>query len=212
MTHIFVATASHDGKVCAEYLHSMFATDRDLRERGIPWTVSFVSGDPYIDHARNVLLEQFWRSTATHCLFIDSDVGWKAEDVQRLLRMDVPVCAGVYRYKVAEVQFPMIPKMADGKIVKHGQYIEADGVPAGFLMIRRDALERMREAYPQLHCGKFFAAFTPAVFNGEWQPEDYLFCLRWRDVGGKILVDPHCDLSHTDGKTAFRGTLAQNMP
>jgi hypothetical protein len=46
--------------------------------------------------------------------------------------------------------------------------------------------------------------------SGRYLSEDYAFCRRWRDIGGKIWVDLHCKLLHL-GQHNFRGDLAESL-
>jgi hypothetical protein len=90
----------------------------------------------------------------------------------------------------------------------------------GFMLIRRSCLERMVFAYPQT---KYALAHTYpivkeqstnqyALFDCMIEPgtniylsEDFTFCRRWRDIGGKIWLDPQSRLSHY-GMWRFQGT------
>jgi hypothetical protein len=40
--------------------------------------------------------------------------------------------------------------------------------------------------------------------------EDYAFCRRWRDIGGKVYADMQSDLGHL-GQHVFRGNLAESI-
>jgi hypothetical protein len=40
--------------------------------------------------------------------------------------------------------------------------------------------------------------------------EDYAFCRRWIDIGGKVWVDLQCRLLHL-GQHNFRGDLAESL-
>ena len=40
--------------------------------------------------------------------------------------------------------------------------------------------------------------------------EDYAFCRRWIDIGGKVWVDLQCKLQHL-GQHNFRGDLAESL-
>lgn len=90
----------------------------------------------------------------------------------------------------------------------------------GFMMIRRSCFERMMLAYPET---KYTVAHTYpipkerspnqfALFDCMIEPgtdiylsEDFTFCRRWRQIGGKIWLDPRARLTHT-GNYKFQGT------
>jgi hypothetical protein len=46
--------------------------------------------------------------------------------------------------------------------------------------------------------------------SGRCLSEDYAFCRRWRDIGGKVFVDLQCNLMHL-GQHMFRGDLAESL-
>jgi hypothetical protein len=165
---------------------------------------------------RNQILAQFLASDATDLVFIDSDIGWEAKSLMRLISHDVPIVAGIYRRKVESVSFTV--QFADTKAVKRDRatgLIEAIRVGAGFLRIRRSAIERMIAAYPNLRysqplpSGKTeerYALFDTSLVNDGFCGEDYTFCDRWRATSGKIWIDPEITLRHL-GTTTYTGSI-----
>ncbi len=89
----------------------------------------------------------------------------------------------------------------------------------GFLMIRRQALERMCAHYPQLRYRRDhsidaatasdnrFALFECMIADdGTYLSEDFAFCKRWTDMGGEIWADLNSKLNHV-GPMTFYGDL-----
>jgi hypothetical protein len=93
----------------------------------------------------------------------------------------------------------------------------------GFLMIRRQVLERMcrHPAYASL---RFFGehshdalAGSPNRFalfecmidpnTGTYLSEDFAFCKRWTDIGGEIWADLQSRLDHV-GPSVFHGDVS----
>jgi hypothetical protein len=63
---------------------------------------------------------------------------------------------------------------------------------------------------PQRHLyWRFFDCMTDPD-SGRYLSEDYAFCRRWRDIGGKVFVDPQCKLAHL-GQHLYRGDLAESL-
>jgi hypothetical protein len=95
-------------------------------------------------------------------------------------------------------------------------------VGTGFLMIRRDAMQRVCDAHPGLRAKMGDMADSMAkeavmVFDtliepetGQYLSEDYAFCRRWRDLGGDIWADFEARLTHV-GHTAYSGSLLQAL-
>jgi hypothetical protein len=89
----------------------------------------------------------------------------------------------------------------------------------GFMLIQRSALLKMIEAHPELKYGQVHA-YPPrpsrsqhqyALFDsliephtGAYLSEDYAFCHRWRELGGKVWLDSRSKLTHI-GSHAFAG-------
>ncbi len=90
----------------------------------------------------------------------------------------------------------------------------------GFMLIRRSCLERMIFAYSQTKYSLAHVYPIPkersenqyALFDCMIEPgtniylsEDFTFCRRWRDIGGKIWLDPQSRLTHY-GTFRFQGS------
>ena len=98
----------------------------------------------------------------------------------------------------------------------------------GFMCISRKVIERLQQAHPELHyttdidrgllrnggesaeniqrCRKnLFSLFDTShdeADDNHYLSEDYTFCKRWIDIGGKIWLDPEISLTH-HGKLGF---------
>ncbi len=108
-------------------------------------------------------------------------------------------------------------------------YADADGfvevaeAPTGFMCIKRDVFTRMMEKYPELkytpdgppghpeaHLHWLFFDCMVDPDSGRYLSEDYAFCRRWIDIGGKVWVDLQCKLRHL-GQHNFGGDLAESL-
>ena len=89
--------------------------------------------------------------------------------------------------------------------------------PTGFMCIKRSVIEKMYEAYPQLMCKNdhqnkdlddYCAIFDCMIdpVNRRYLSEDYAFCRRWQEIGGKIFADVTTTLGHI-GNIRFTGRL-----
>lgn len=104
-----------------------------------------------------------------------------------------------------------------GKPVALDDVVEVAGIPGGFMMVTRKALERfaarfpsdvmkMREGLP----GQ--PTVYPQFFSFEVDPagtlfsEDYNFCRKVREAGGSVWLCPWMDLAHF-GQFEFRGSF-----
>ena len=149
-----------------------------------------------------------------------SDIEFDAESVLKLLRHGKDVVAGVYAKKYYNLDRVVTgEEIVDFVISGHVQMnaeglIECTYAPTGFLMISRETFVKMMEAYPHLRYNNdiagygdlttFYDFFQVSVRNGILESEDWGFCSLWRELGGKILIDPTISLGHSGWHT-FKG-------
>lgn len=116
-----------------------------------------------------------------------------------------------------EAAYTRYPYNTNGtiKIDEYG-FMEVLDAPTGMMLIKKSVFARMKEAYPGLryisdemlglehlkdHLSdnhyRFFDVMTEE--NGRYLSEDYAFCRRWQNIGGKVYVDTRSKLSHQGG-------------
>lgn len=207
-----------------EYTASLASTLMTLNQLGIKCGFQFVIGGSIVHRARNELLAHFMASDFTDCLFIDDDMEWSPNDVVRLLASDKPVIGGVGRKRCPEPNSdPRVwccrPLSNDGKVHQDEMgAIEVAGVGAAFLLINKGILASMMADHLEWRCGCpadwpdnikpfHFEIFRPEQNGLEFISEDYVFCNRVRDYGGKVFVDPSIALGHV-GKFNYRGSIS----
>jgi hypothetical protein len=173
-------------------------------------------------------------------LFIDADIGFEPEQVFRLLRFDADMSAAAYPIKeiawdrvvqaaqagrdVKRAGLNYVTAWADSRVTARNDFARVRYAGTGFLMIKRAAMEKLRDAHPELRYRRVhyagsdaFAESTNryALFDtmidpvtGEYLSEDFAFCRRWTDLGGEIWLDLRSKLSHM-GQQEFAGDLMQ---
>jgi hypothetical protein len=149
----------------------------------------------------------------TDLLYIDSDIAWRPEDVMRLLSWatEYPIVAGMYPVKQDTPKFHVILDAADTGHIIQNEYglIKARGIPAGFMLVRRHALETIQPHMPIYRPRKgAFEGETVTIFfdcsvdteTETYYGEDIEFCRRMNrhDVG--IWIDPAIELKHIGTK------------
>lgn len=239
---LVVATPCFGGQVSSIYTASLFKLQVALRSYAdIKLKLEMQQNDALITRARANLVAAFLDDpAATHLLFIDADIGFEPEQVLRLLACGADLCAGVYPIKridwekVRQTLAAGLPEpsaaalhyvleVEDPKRVEtRGEFVRVRYAGTGFLMIRRQALEKMCERYQALrfradHNYGDALAGSPnrvALFEcmidpetGVYLSEDFAFCKRWIDMGGEIWADLASRLSHV-GPTTYEGNLA----
>lgn len=158
----------------------------------------------FLPRSRDMLAMRFLRSSASHLLFVDSDVGgWGPDSVITLMSAGKGAISGVYCRRDAG---RTVPIRLNGK--RDGELYGATGVPGGFLLLSRAMLERMVGAYHQMLYVLEDGSLAYALFAQNFEPgqpycqEDKAFCRRWCAIGGELWVHPRVVLSH-HGDSAF---------
>jgi hypothetical protein len=167
---------------------------------------------------------------ATDLVMIDSDVAWEPFGLQSLLAHDVDLVAGSYPKRKDPIEFMFRSAMDAGEALVGDPgtgLVEVWGMPGGFMRCRRPMLEKMVAAHPELMVidrdvpgGKTCRLFDPYWYDTV-EPdgskakrvlsEDYAFCQRWRDLGGKVWLDASVGMAHI-GTKAFMGKLGEFLP
>ncbi|NHN88228.1 hypothetical protein [Acetobacter conturbans] len=240
--HVFIATPCFGGVVTQTYMQSIIGCMAAAQQHDIELTLSLVGNDALITRSRNTLLHQFFaQSDASHLLFVDSDIGFPPNAVPRLVAAGKDVVAGMYplkdRYwdrlttllteKGEPAETASLRYVGESAALHEHQHgtglVKAGYAGTGFMLISRNAISRMIEAYPQTRYSRIDApvgqdnssAVTAdaayALFDcmidpdtGTYLSEDFTFCKRWRDIGGDVWLDTGVELSHT-GPSTFMG-------
>lgn len=159
-----------------------------------------------IDKARNMCIEQFLRTDATHLIWIDDDMLWDAEDLEKMLLHNVPITSALVTQKMPPFK-PTIYAIGYGNDKKTGEkklgtyhlklgdypldkpfYHPGWGIGTAFMMVKREVIEKMEPPY--------FA--SPPTNTKEVRGEDYYYCMKMCLVGKEydILFDPTVRVYH----------------
>ncbi len=165
-------------------------------------------GDSLVARARNKLAAEFMETDATHMLFIDTDLVFTPEHVGRLIGHDVPIVAGLYPKKQPSLSWVVntLPnEEPDERGLQKVKYIGT-----GFLMIRRDVIQRMIAEVPGISyvtdAGQVQRTehdlfptgpmFDPEQGTTRYHSEDWGFCRRALDLGFDVLADTRVVCKH----------------
>lgn len=194
---ILVPFATHIIPACERAL-------RELERRG--YDVRRVGGYAAIDQGRNQIATDALMDGYEETMWIDADVEFHPNDVDRLRSHNLPMVGGIYAQKgkraIASHIVPGTPKMAFGK---EGGLVEILYAGAGFLLIRREVYLAVQQRLDLPMCNERFGSpmipfFHPMLYeceDGHWYlAEDYAFCERVRQCGFKIMADTTIRLWH----------------
>ncbi len=218
---LFIATPAFDGKTHIPYAISLAETAVLCKKHHIEIQYCIVASGSLLCAERNRLVEAFVQSDCTHMLCIDSDLGWPADAVLAMLRKDVPFVAGCYPART-EKSFIFRPALNEDQSVvvdKDKGLLKMEYIPAGFMIIRREVLEKMIADYPERRFvpkdtskPSGTALFNTELFEGEFWGEDYIFCKLARQSGFEIWVDPMIQFDHAGNIGMFAEVLTEKSP
>lgn len=205
--HVMIVTPAYTGTVHAQYAISLAETFHLLQSHGIKVTTRIEPNGSLLVASRNRLTEMFWESDATHMLCIDADLGWPPQAVLAMLQANKDFVAGVYpsRKEKGFIFRPMYEDNKTKKLTTEDHLIKMEGVPAGFMLLSRNAIKQMRNKHPHLYYAPVdprdesestYALFNTELINGQFWGEDYVFCKRALEAGLDIWVDPLIQFDH----------------
>jgi len=241
---IFIATPMYGGMCTGTYALNLTTTPSVLNQNGIGMTFSLMLNESLITRARNRFAHDFLQSDATHLMFIDADISWQPYDIVEMVRADVDVICGIYpkkeinwhdvhaavlrgvpaeelhNYTGSFVVNTIDSKDATGRI---DQPIEIGKGGTGFMLIKREVIEKVSEVAPK-YSNDMFTVVNPKdvgtqianIFDTSISPddnrylsEDYHFSDLARANGFRIWAAPWARLTHT-GTYIFSGELMRS--
>jgi hypothetical protein len=170
----------------------------------------------------------FRPESACRLLLSDKDVAaavypmksfnWPAGGLpQGMMREDFEKRFGEFPYNPVELG------SAASKFADDDGFVEVAEAPSGFMCIKRRVFTDMMKRYPELnyvpdgppnhpkaHLHWLFFDCMVDPDTGRYLSEDYAFCRRWRDMGGKVWVDVDAPLQHL-GQMNYSGNLYDSL-
>lgn len=232
MPKLIIATAFYELRGFSPYIVSLVETAKLLTQVGIEWQFWQLSGDSYVERAKNTIMTKFLEEAdATHLLMVDSDMEWDPMAVLKLLQLPDPLIVGSYPQKNAWGRWTSIPESRmgeDGKEHPVGRMIEggrallkAAYLAGGFMMIKRPVLEMFRDKYPELRYRdpsadphapeREYISFSECVTkDGLRWGEDRVFGQRLDAIGIAPMIYPDINFGHY-GVKGWTGNFHEMM-
>lgn len=243
---LFVATPVHSN-VSIHYMQSVFKLQSLCHTRNIPIMLQLTKTS-LVTQGRNLCVSHFLNSDFTHLLFIDSDILFNPESIFKMLEKDQDVLSIPYPMKTIQWDkimnkwkdiptmhydqactsgnmFPVRVKGDEQDIEVTDEMIELSHSMTGCMMIKREALEKMKKEYPELtikqktmidgervdkpNLYNFFDTYYD-VENKLYYGEDFAFSRLWTKIGGKCMALITEYITHV-GEYQFTGRLIDEM-
>ena len=243
---IFVATPVHS-EVSIHYTQAIIEFQKHCMKNNVLVTFQLMKSS-LVTQGRNLCVSSFMESNHTHLLFIDSDIDFRSESVFKMISADKDVISVPYPLKVlkwdkgwekikngqikseedlerkAFYTYPMKVEDDTQIKVKNG-VIEVTHSPTGCMLIKRETIEKMIKAYPEMEIEQktvingelidrpYFYNFFDTYFDPEiraYMGEDFAFCKRWKDTGGKCHALITERITHV-GEHQYNGCFADEL-
>jgi len=236
-----IALPCYDRLLSEPTVMSLIKMCMGFRDINMKFGISTIS-DSLISRARNQLVAKFMANKAfTHIMFIDVDLSFNHEDILKMLWHDKEVMTGAYPIK--EISWDKVVELVNGDCEKEkiaekstrfvvnpvtggtgrvrvdNGAISIHDAGTGFMLIKREAFEKLFEAYPDLKYNDDTGSLKDdernnsyALFNsyvdsdGRFLSEDYGFCRYWQKIDGEVWVDPSIELGHL-GRFEYKGRM-----
>jgi len=222
MAKVFCFIPSFRGNINAATFESSHRLAVTMISKGIQTHISTFSW-PDIEELRNAVLSYFYDAVPdfTHLLMIDDDMGFEPDMIVDMLLLDEPVVGAIYPKKTLPIDWVASGLEAKGDF--RPGFIEVEALGTGCFLIRRDAVTKMIEQFPEL----IYPHITLATMRDPNKPgrtlgffdqmrtpegkvsEDISFCRRWRECGGKVWASIAYEITHV-GNYAFTACFARD--
>lgn len=166
MPSLYIATPAYGCQLTTQYMQCALQTQLVLGAKGYSIALDLLGNESLITRARNLLTKRFLMSGASHLLFIDADISWSPEAIERLVQKNEPVVTGVYpkkfidwgaldgKLKAGNSREPVFMMGLDYNInvmetevqVEQG-FAKVMDAATGFMLIKREAIEKLYAAY-----------------------------------------------------------------
>lgn len=240
MVTLFLSTPCYGGLCLQKYTESILGLQVLASQVGVQLYIDTIENESLVQRARNVAVGRFMqKSDAQYFMFVDADVHFDPQSVMRLIQSGHDLSVACYPKKfvdwnqaaeavkkgdernMAMLSASLVVNFGAQKVaIVNGFAPVLDG-PTGFMLIKRCVFEKMEKAYPELNCkndhqnrdfDEYHAAFDCMIdpVTRRYLSEDYAFCRRWQQMGGKIYADTQTTLGHV-GNLPFNGQLSERL-
>lgn len=204
MTKIHFMTPCYGGQITEVCFSSYLQWTILAMKNNINFQIDTLSNESNVNRARNSCAAKFLSGDATHLMFVDADIQFRAEDIVKLVAHDKEIVGGIYPQKTLPPKM-VVNTLDNGK--REGDLVEVGTMGTGFMMIKRVVFEAMIEQGAQKYTDAIglssvendnqYDFFNCTIDSkGRYLTEDWSFCRRWRELGGQIWADTTIPLVH----------------
>lgn len=214
---VIICTPFYEMRGFSPYIFSMVYSVQLLTQCGIQFEFWELSGDSYVDRAKNTLFNKFLEDPdATDLFMIDSDMQWNPDAIYKMLMLPEQIVIGSYPQKNAWARWTSTPTLVEeegklhpvGRLLGDGSaLIKSDYLSGGFMRIKRGILEKFKETYkddvyqdsaadPSTPLRVYTNFFICEVTGGLRWGEDRVFGKKLAAMGEQVWIYPNIDFGH----------------
>jgi len=171
---LYLGMPMYGGMLGENTLHGVLGLQSWTTANGVGMKLQTMGNESLITRARNTVASMFLDDQnyiGTHLLFIDADIGFQPENIERLIRADKDIACGIYPRKCIhwnqvidavkrnpniseeEVSYKALGynlNFQDPKNIRlQGGFVEVMEAATGMMLIKRDVFIKMQKAYPE---------------------------------------------------------------
>jgi glycosyltransferase involved in cell wall biosynthesis len=214
---VILATPFYEMRGFSPYIQSMVYTTKVLTQLGIEWEWHELSGDSYVDRAKNTITMRFLEDPdATDLFIIDSDMQWNPDALIKILQLPEQIVMGSYPQKNSWDKWTSIPVLKEengkhhpvGRVLPDGTaLIQAEYISGGFIRMKRECLVKFKDHYKDMtyqdssadpsYPERLYTEFyTCERADGLRWGEDRVFGKRMRAIGVEGYIYPNIHFGH----------------
>lgn len=171
---IFLGMPMYGGMLTENTMHGLLNLQQWCMARGVGMRVQSMGNESLITRARNTLVSMMMDQTdyvATHLLFIDADIGFSAQNIERLLCADKDVVCGIYPRK--HVHWDNVQKLLKEKpdasaeemevkslgynlnfdnpmnVQMENGFCKVNEAATGMMLVKREVFRTMQKKFPE---------------------------------------------------------------
>ena len=177
---------------------------RELERRG--FAVHRLPGFAAVDQARNILATKALLAGVEETIWIDSDIEFMPDDVEKLRLHKLPIVAGIYAKKgVQAIASNVMPGTESFEFGRGGGLYSIAFAGTGFLYVHRHVYETIQMKLGLPVCNELFGEVVIPFFQPRLHPqadstwylaEDFSFSQCAKDCGFKLVADTTIRLWH----------------
>jgi hypothetical protein len=232
MRKVMICTPMYNSQCTAQYTISMINLMTMIPYvKDLEVVTLFALNESLIHKTRNLLVHSFLKSDCTHLLFIDADIGFKPDQIIKMMQSDSDIVCGIYPKKKINWNYVYDAVSAGvpaSELYSHAleylyiseeetedsDLIDIKRAGTGMMMISRKVFEQLADQVPvfklESNLDNVFQTneeiseffFTSIDTKTKiYLHEDFNFCKLWINNGGQIYAASWVELTHSGTHT-----------